>query len=347
MMSINLQRIKRKIASQNRKNPLSGVLAIVEGRELIYARGFGYANRADRLLNRPNTRFGIASGTKTFTSLAICQLVERGLVSFDTRLKDCLDISFPMFDPQITLHHLLTHSSGIADYFDEEKEPDYEKLWENLPMYQLRRVEDFVPLFQNNEMTFSPGEKWYYNNTGYIVLGLVIEHLTGMRYQNYICENIFLPCGMLDSSFFALDALPERTAYGYIKTGENSWRTNIYSIPVVGGPDGGAFVTALDMVKFWDGFLDGHVMSKPGLEKMFYPYFSTGDDLHETFYGYGVWLKRNDGKITSIYMLGEDPGSAFISAYFPEKETVLTILGNETEAVWPMRRCLTAEIKKS
>ena len=119
-MAIDIAKLDESIARQNDKMPFSGVVLVREKGKTVFAKGYGFANRAESIPNTINTRFGMASGAKTFTAVAICQLVERKLISFDTRLRDCRGISFPEFDPAITVHHLLTHSSGMPDYFDEE-----------------------------------------------------------------------------------------------------------------------------------------------------------------------------------------------------------------------------------
>jgi CubicO group peptidase (beta-lactamase class C family) len=102
--------IEEIINKHNENLPFSGA-ALVKGKEKIFEQGYGYANRSERLQNTVHTRFGMASGCKIFTAVAICQLVQEKVLTFDTYLKDCVDIPFPYFDPNITIHHLLTHSS--------------------------------------------------------------------------------------------------------------------------------------------------------------------------------------------------------------------------------------------
>ncbi|PFE69207.1 penicillin-binding protein, partial [Bacillus cereus] len=127
----------------------SGVILIKRKNDIIYENSFGYANRSEGINNTLQTRFGIASGCKIFTATGICQLVEKGLLSFHTKLKDCLSIEFPNFDKDITIHQLLTHGSGIPDYFDESIMANFEDIWKKTPMYLLKGLRDFLPLFQN------------------------------------------------------------------------------------------------------------------------------------------------------------------------------------------------------
>jgi CubicO group peptidase (beta-lactamase class C family) len=344
-MSIDRSALQDAIAQQNSKSPFSGVIFVRAGDEVILAEGYGMANRAEQISNTVQTRFGTASGAKTFTSAAICQMVEKGLVTYETRLQDCLEFPLPQFDPEITLHHLLTHSAGIPDYFDEAVMDDYEALWSDRPMYAFRTPEDFLPLFANEPMQFKPGERWAYNNAGYIVLGLVVEHLTGMPFSHYVEENIFAACGMTSSAYFSMDRLPARTAQGYIPVKEGQWRSNIYSIPIVGGPDGGAYTTVHDLAKFWDALLGYHLLSEATVARMLTPHWPTrpGDDEHA--YGYGLWIAQEQGQPQVYSMQGEDPGVSFYSGFYPETQIQFSLLGNTVAACDAMYACIAPLIK--
>ena len=338
-MPLNLTALEDAIASQHERQPFSGVISVRQGGQTVFARAYGYANLAEQVPNTVETRFGIASGGKTFTSVAVCQLVERGLATFDTPLRDCTGGLLPRFDPGVTLHHLLTHSSGIPDYFDESVQDDYEALWRERPMYSFRRPADFLPLFADMPMQFKPGERWAYNNSGFIVLGLVVEHLSGMPFADYIEKNIFQPCGMNASGYFALDQLPGGTALGYIATGDGGWRTNIYAIPVIGGGDGGAFTSAPDLARFWDALLGYKLLSQPTVAQMLTPHWRM-PDREDTHYGYGLWLKQRPGDSLAYYMLGGDPGVVFYSGCYPAAGVQFTLLANTEEPASPMFECI-------
>lgn len=340
-MPIDVDALNDAIARQHERLPFSGVIYVREEGEIVLAQGYGFANRSDRLPNTIHTRLGIASGAKTFTSVAVCQLVERGLVTFDTPLKDCLDIAFPHFDPAVTVHHLLSHSAGIPDYFDEAVMDDYEALWRERPMYAIRAPRDFLPLFAGEPMQFKPGERWAYNNGGFIVLGLVVEQLTGMPFAKYVEEHIFQPCGMTASGYFAMDRLPGGTALGYIPVGDGEWRANIYSVPIVGGPDGGVYITAPDLARFWDALLGYRLLSRATVDKMLTPHWRTDPDDDEDHYGYGMWMEQKKGEARLYYMLGEDPGVAFFSGFYPAGRIQLSLIGNTVAATWPMLKCIT------
>jgi D-alanyl-D-alanine carboxypeptidase len=282
---------------------------------------------SDRSNGRPNsldTRFGIASGSKIFTAVLICQLVEEGKLSFDDTLPELLPEAFPDFP--VTIHQLLTHTSGIPDYFDEETMDDFEELWISRPMYSMKTCADFLPLFQHKSMMFTPGERFHYNNAGFIALGLVVEKIVGRPFKEVAEERIFERVEMLESGYFSLDRLPAQTAFGYIEDG-NGWRTNQYAIPIIGGADGGAFVTANDMVHFWGRLMDYSLLSKEMTSRLLTGHVSEGN----AEYGYGVWIQKQGEAVYKYHVMGYDPGVSFHSGYYPDNGAILTVLSNKSK----------------
>ena len=319
------------------ESQFSGSILVKKKDSLLLESSFGFANRSEKLLNTIDTRFGIASGCKIFTAVAISQLVEVGKLSYDQKLKESFSYSFPKFDDSITIHHLLTHTSGIPDYFDEDIMDDFEELWIEKPMYHMRKLEDFLPLFREGEMKFTPGEQFHYNNAGYILLGLIVEGVTGLSFQQYIKENIFERAGMDSSGYFAMDRLPRNTALGYVDHEDGTWKTNIYSLPVKGGSDGGAYTTAKDMLCFWDALLGYKLLEQKTTETLLHPYVQEqGDD----YYGYGVWMKKSGNTITKYHVMGYDPGVSFHSAYYPAKQINLAICSNKSKGAFAMMKAI-------
>ncbi|PFA67669.1 penicillin-binding protein [Bacillus sp. AFS015802] len=316
-----------KIKEHAEKEGFSGTVIVKKQEELLVETAFGHADRSEGRSNSVDTRFGIASGCKLFTAVAICQLVEEERVSFHTPIKECLGSGFPHFDDKVTIHHLLTHTSGISDYFDEDVMDDFEELWKQTPMYLMRKGEDFLPLFQNGHMKFPPGERFDYNNAGYIILGLVIEKLSGKTVQEYIKEHIFGPANMHTSGYFRLDRLPANTAYGYIDEPEDSWRTNVFSIPIQGGADGGAYVTGPDMISFWESLLTNKLLSERGTKLISKSHAKVKEGVD---YGYGMWLNQPD----KHHVMGYDPGVSFHSAYYPEKDIKAVVLSNKSSGAF-------------
>ena len=296
----------------------SGVVLLKK--EQLWTIAKGFADRANERPNSRGTRFAIASGCKIFTAVVICQLAEEGKLAFEDRLSLLLPETFPDF--HVTLHQLLTHTSGIPDYFDEEQNGSFEEIWQTHPMYLMKSASDFVPLFHKKEMVFQAGEKFQYNNAGFIALGLAAEKITGQPFSEIVEQRIFEPAKMAGSGYFSLDCLPSETAFGYIDEGD-SWRTNQYAVPIKGGPDGGAFVTASDMALFWERLMDGTLVSAEMLAVMLEPHVQ-GQDRD---YGYGIWISRGPGK--KYFVTGSDPGVSFHSAYYAENGAILTALSND------------------
>ncbi|WP_233880886.1 serine hydrolase domain-containing protein [Virgibacillus halodenitrificans] len=330
-----------KLNLQKQKD-FSGVVYVQRKGKVEVEKSYGYANRSHSVKNNIDTRFGIASGCKLFTAIAICQLVEQDKLSFHSKLSECLPYEFKHIDLGVTVHQLLTHTSGIPDYFDEEEMDDFEELWEQNPMYLIRKPADFLPMFSNKPMKFTPGEKFHYNNAGYILLGLIIEAISGMGFSQYVEKYIFRKAAMVDSGYFSLDSLPENTALGYIELPGKEWKTNIYSLPVKGGPDGGAFVTAEDMTKLWSQLIHCKLLNEETTNILLSPMIQANKNV---FYGYGVWLsKKSTGEILKYHVMGYDPGVSFHSAYYPQSSFISTICSNKSEGAFEMMRLVEEEI---
>lgn len=306
----------------------SGAIALTSSERVVFAEAAGCRNWAEGLPNRPDTRFGIASGTKIFTALAVLTLMDKGLADKNTLLCELLPGLFPNFDRRITVGQLLAHTSGFRDYFDEEEQPvsDFAKLWDEHPVYRMLAPSDFLPLFAGNGMKTAPGERFCYNNAGYIVLGLVVEKLSGVSYADYVQQEILVPLGLTDSGFFCADRLPGNTALGYLA--EEPGVSNIFSIPAKGGPDGGLYTTAADLDRFWRGF--GKLLGPETLTEMLAPQAQIGSGRA---YGYGVYLEAG-----CCFITGGDPGVDMFSAWYPEAGLTLTALSNNETNTWPLLR---------
>lgn len=335
-MNLNRRQLETCIENRIDTEPFSGVVYLTRADDVLFVQACGLAIRSETIPNRTDTRFQTASGCKIFTAVAICQLVQAGRLGFDTPLKDCVDVHFPNYAPGITIHHLLTHSSGITSYFEEDVDPDYEALWKDLPMYGIRGPKDFLPLFRDKQMKFAPAERFDYNDGGYILLGIVIEAVTGMSFTSYVKANIFEPAGMVDSGYFAADRLPVRTAYAYIKNEDATWRTNFFAVPIIGAPDGGAYATAPDMTRFWRALLAHRLLNEEMTRRLLNPQIATSHKPPYPHYGYGVWIDTSEDRVRKFFVEGSDPGVALRSAVYPAEDIILTMIGNTGRALWPL-----------
>ena len=308
----------------NEIEDFSGVVSIKEKGHNLYQEAFGYAEISNKRENNRDTKFGIASGAKFFTALGIGKLVEEGKLSYEDRLGSITEL-FPNFHPDVKIQHLLSHTSGVPDYFDEDVMDDFSELWIDQPMYLLRSTRDFLPLINKGKTMFEPGEKFHYNNGAYIVLGLVIEEISGMNFTDFINKNILEPAGMKKSGYFAMDQLPENTALGYFENEQEEMVSNIYSVPVIGGPDGGIFITAEDMSRLWNRVFRGELLQKETVESLFESHAKVQD---EVYYGYGMWVRTKEDEVYKYMIMGEDPGVNFRSSYYPKINWEVTVLCN-------------------
>lgn len=314
---------RREFAERVRAVPagFSGVIALHQGTEELAVHCAGFANLAEALPNTPTTRFGLASGSKAFTAIAVLQLVERGRLELDTRLEEVLQAQ--RVDPGITIRHLLTHRSGLPDYFGETASIPYQDLWREIPSYSMRRPEDFFPLFLGRPNAFPPGSRFVYCDSGYVVLARVVELLAGGEFPDCIRASILDPGGLRRTGYDRLDALPRGTALGYLPDGAGGFRTNVFALPVIGGGDGGAFSCAGDVASFWQGLLANRFLG-PALtaEVLKVQAESPAGDR----YGMGVWLSRSSPQVAILD--GSDPGVGFVSYHHTVTGRTLTVFAN-------------------
>jgi CubicO group peptidase (beta-lactamase class C family) len=303
----------------------SGVVSVELGAPGAFERAYGHADRSNGIANTMHTRFGTASATKAFTALSVCALLERGSLALDTPLTDVLGVALPQASNEVTIEHLLTHTSGIGDYYDEDVVTDFDNFHLSIPWYRLERPRDYLPLLAELPPKFPPGARFSYCNSGFILLGLVVEEVAGAAYQEFVQARIFDRAGMSDSGFLRLDALPERTAIGYIED-DGAWRTNVYNLPVVGGPDGGAFSTAADMANFWSALDRNLILTEEWREQFLRPRVPT--PTASVFYGLGVWMHRPPGRPIFHFVEGRDAGVSFASLHGRESGVTYMVACN-------------------
>lgn len=318
-----------------------GNILISKNDQVIFTSSTGLAERSYQVANHSSTRFASASAGKVFVSIGILQLIEQNKLSLKSTLNEILSIDLGQIDMNVTIEQLLTHTSGVPDYFDESVMDDYEELWKDFPNYRIRRNQDLLPLFIHKPMQYPKGTKFSYNNSGFVLLGLIIEEITQMPFDLYLKKHVFDPCNMSSTGYFELDRLPSDCATNYISDEEtNSYRSNIYSVDAKGTGAGGCFITVEDIQSFWQALLSYRLLSKEMTEHM----LSVHAEDEDSAYGYGIWIrKRTEGN--SYYFTGSDPGVSFMSEYCPFQKVLTILVSNYGDHVWELNRLIIRDIE--
>lgn len=226
-----------------KRDQFSGVVMVAKDDRPIYAKAWGMADADKKLANKIDTRFNLGSINKMFTRIAIGQLVSQGKLSYSDKLIKVLpDYPNRAVAEKITIGQMITMSSGLGDFFN--------KRFETADKSKIRSQNDYLPFFVNDPLEFEPGTNRRYSNAGYLVLGLVIEKLSGKSYYDYVRENIFKPAGMTATDSYAMDELPSNTAIGYASPAPGKRISNAYMQPARGSSAGGGYSTADDMLQF-------------------------------------------------------------------------------------------------
>ena len=238
------------------KEQFSGVVLIAKDGDPILERAYGIGNRNDDVPNQLDTKFNLGSMNKMFTAVAILQLVEQGMISVDDKVIEHIP-GYPNQEvaKNVTIHQLLTHTSGMGNFFTQE--------YRETSNDQFKAIDDYLPLFVDKPLQFEPGSRGSYSNAGYIVLGMIIEETTGLTYFDYVMENIYQPCGMTDTDSYETDRVVPNIAIGYAGNlrayGELS--SNLYWLPFKGSSAGGGYSTVGDMLKFSNCLVNHQLLS--------------------------------------------------------------------------------------
>lgn len=234
----------KKLADEDK---FSGAVLVAKDDKPIFQKAYGLASKEFNVPNQINTKFNVASMGKMFTGVAVAQLAEQAKLSFNDFIgKHLLDYPKDVAN-RVTIHHLLTHTSGLGSYWkDEFHEANHAR---------FRTIQDFFPLFTGDALAFAPGEKWSYSNAGFMVLGAIIEKVAGQSYFAYVKENVFRRAGMNDTDFYEADRITPNLAIGYTKQNRylrdvKEWTNTLFISPVKGGAAGGEYSTVEDLLRF-------------------------------------------------------------------------------------------------
>jgi CubicO group peptidase (beta-lactamase class C family) len=298
----------------------SGGVLISKDSKPVLRKAYGLANKDDNTPNNVDTKFNLGSISKSFTSVAVAQLAQQGKLSF----KDTIGNYLPEYPnktiaDKVTIHQLLTHTSGMGSYFNQEYIERRAK---------LKTLADLLPLFANDPLSFEPGEKVQYSNSGYVVLGLIIEKLSKQSYFDYVREHIFKPAGMTNTESYEVDQKIPNLAIGYTNMGPNGPRPgprkdNTSTLAGKGSPAGGGYSTLDDMLKFSQALLAHKLLNQQFTDALLTNQMAPG----QTPSGYGFFSLQSNGR-KIVGNNGGGPGVNSTFSVYPEIGYTVIVMSN-------------------
>ena len=310
-------KIRDVLTLAHKYRQFNGSALVAQSGRIIYRSAFGMANMEWGIPNTPETRFRLGSITKQFTSMLTLQLVEQGRIRLDAKISDYLPDYRKDTGEKVTIHHLLTHTSGIPSYTGQ---PGF---FENVSRNPYK-VADFVKKYASGDLEFEPGSKYSYNNSGYFLLGAIIERVTGKPYEQVLKENILDPAGMKNTGYDHHDTLIQKRAAGYSKTPDGYTNAPYLdmSIPYAAG----SMYSTVDDLYLWDQTLyTDKLLSAQSKELMYKPF------LENYAYGWVVTnasFKQNDNAVPMIVHGGGINGFSTVIVRFPKEKNLIVILDN-------------------
>lgn len=299
----------------NKERGFSGAILVAHKGEVVFEQVIGWQDVEKGIKNKMDTRFNLGSGNKMFTSVAIAQLVEAGKLKYsDPVLKHLLAYPDQDFASQATIHDLLTHSSGLGDYWNDE----YEKHW-----HKLTRLEERLPFVLKDPIQFTPGTQFAYSNSGFILLGLIIEQVSGMNSFEYIRKNIYEPCGMHNTDTYKNNQTVADLAVAYQGLGKQ-WYEARHGL--MGTSAGGGYATIHDIWKF-DQALRNHELLSPAYTALIRSDKTPRDEATSWDYGYGFIVNEDNGS-PRIGHGGRGPGLSFEYYFYPDNDYTLIMFSN-------------------
>ena len=304
--------VRRLIASYQAKGLTDANVLVARGGAPAFRASFGQANREWDIADTPGAAFWIGSMTKQFTALAILQLAEDGKLSLDDPISRFVQAAPPAWR-QITLRHLLTHTSGIPNHTSL---PEWaEQTWMN------RSPEDLIGFVRDRPLDFAPGTKFQYDNTGYVILGFIVQKASGQSLGDYLKAHVFTPLGMTHTGFVGDQVLPRR-ASGYERQG-TQWLADLWVSPIRESGAGGLYSTTGDLLKWDQALYDPKRLGLTDLKPMFADYGHG--------YGFGFVIAVQDGHPVWRHN-GHVAGFSSIIARYPEDRLTIIVLCNDEGA---------------
>lgn len=311
--------LRARLSTLVREDRFSGTVLLVHRGQVIYSGAYGFSDRSSHRPNTLNTRFRVGSISKAFTAIAILQLAQAGKL----KLTDCVgkylgDYPNKAIGDNVTIDQLLSHTGGTGDFFGPEFYAGHG---------QLNGINDYLAIDPMRALSFEPGKSTEYSNYGYILLGSVVEHVSGESYYDYVREHIYVPAGMSLSDTLPEDQTVPGRALGYMKPlGTTAWELNTDTLPNMGSSAGGSLSTAGDLLRFSQALMKNELLS-PEYTKLDITAKALPDN-HGAPFAYGFAdLRAPDGSGWFGVNGGAEGMNAQIRIY-PKTGYVIAVLSN-------------------
>ena len=306
----DVARMEQLIQSRVADRSFMGAVLVARGDQVILSKGFGSANLEWNVPNTPGTKFRLGSVTKQFTAAAILLLAERGKLALEDPVRKHWPDAPAAWDV-ITIYHLLTHTSGIPNFTNY---PEYMQTWKFAPTTS----EKAIGYFRDKPLDFAPGERMNYSNSGYVLLGYIVERVSGQSYPTFVRENIFKPLGMNDSGYDVNAAILPNRAAGYT-SGPKGFANAPYVDMTIPGGAGALYSTVEDLLRWTQGLFGGKLLKPESLARMTTP--------NKNNYAFGLTVSTAGGRKT-IQHNGAIEGFNSHLTYFPDSRVTVAVLAN-------------------
>lgn len=311
------------------RTAFSGVVRVDRSGARELEKAYGLADRAHGIPNTVDTRFMLASVAKGFTALAVMSLVHDGTLQRSTTARSLLGKDLPLIADNVTVEHLLAHRSGIGDYLDEDEREDITSYTLPVPVHRLDTTERFLEVLDGFPTVSRADERFAYNNAGYVVLSLIAERASGIRYHDLVRERVTEPAGLADTGFWRTDELPGDHAIAYLHA--SGPRSNALHLPVLGSGDGGISSTAADLASFWSALFGGRIVPAELVAEMTRPRSDWPEE--DRRFGLGFHLHRTSA---AVWLEGYDAGVSVCTTHDPASGITHSVIANWSDAAWPM-----------
>jgi CubicO group peptidase (beta-lactamase class C family) len=311
-MQSRAEAIEALVSARHEAGAFDGVVLVAAGGEVILERGFGLANRVWDVPNTASTRFLIASATKQLTAVLVLQLVEEGELDLEDRVTDHLPEVRPRIGGEVSTHHLLSHSSGIPDFYDGDFFRDHkDRYYEH---------EEFLERFLQRDLAFEPGSRGAYSSSNYHLLGMILERVTGRSYEALLRERILEPLGMEDTGVDRFRVLEPRLASGYLREGD-AYRTPPFEIPESSAfAAGDLYATAADLARLDRALHGEELLGADSVELILTPHATSPFDPALSF-GLGGYVGTRplgpSGEEKFVHQMAGNTTTGFTSVVTP------------------------------